>query len=159
VTAEDYDRACRLAARACASQRPFLSREDWEDVCQEAALAMWLGVSVTRVWWSAFDEATRLQGGRRTVQLQMVELGGDEFVEDHRRWLAAADDPEGEALGAVVLERVRACLSGEEWVALSGTVLEGRRWLDVAEELGVPDATVSRWRRRGLVKAECEVMV
>lgn len=153
MTPDEYRQACNLARRAVASQRPYLSPEDVEDACQEAALAVWQG---RHGWWAAFDEATRLQGGRRKVQPTLVPIDGltaEEVALDCVGWLRASDDPEGEALSTVTVERIGAALPEREWRAVEATVLLGRPWAEICGEWGVPDGTVTRWRRRGLEKA------
>jgi DNA-directed RNA polymerase specialized sigma24 family protein len=162
MTPEEYRRAAGIAKRAIFSQRPFLSAEDWEDIQQEAALAAWMGGSVTRVWWSAHDAATKLQGGRRKVQPHVQSFDAlsdsDDAALDHAGWLRAPDDVEATAVDLIALESVRDAMPPNEWVAMAGTLLGGLPWGVVSEMLGVPDGTVSRWRRRGLEKAR-EILV
>lgn len=173
MTAADYARAGRIARHACASQWPFLSREDREEVVQDAALAMWQSGSTTRAWWAAVDSAIKIQGARRVCQpimeslddpdLRWVTQAGPGFNwASQSTWgpdsrgiplalrLAAPDDPEAEVVDRITANWLLDRLPYAHRQAVEATVLDGWNTLEMAAEWGVHDATVGRRRNAGL---------
>jgi DNA-directed RNA polymerase specialized sigma24 family protein len=147
MTPDEYARAVRVARRACASQRPYLSREDWEDVCQEAALAAWAG---RHVFWAAFDEATRLQGGRRKVQPTILYLAEMTTPQGDPMELRGSDDVEAEVVAQLTTEWLLGHLPYAHRQAVELIDIADRPWVEVEATLGVPDGTIARRRVRGL---------
>lgn len=140
MTTEEYRRAKAIAHRACRGWP--LSKQDWEDIEQAAAIAAWKGGTGTHIYWAAWDEGTRLQGGRRKIQPTLITLG-----ELQPR---APDDVEADALERITLDELKARMPERHWRSVAGTVIEDRSWAEVSASLGTCDGTVSRWRRAGL---------
>lgn len=141
VTEEEYRRVQAIVRRACAAQRPFLSAEDWEEVEQDAAVAAWRTGSATRTWWAAVNSATDHQHGRRVHKPVMVPLACDR---------PSTENVEDEVCGRLMADQLLSCLSDGDQAILVETVLLERTQQDVADEMGVNDGTVCRWRAGAL---------
>ena len=141
VTEAEYRRAVAIAQRACRGWR--LSREDWEEVEQDAAVEAWRTGSSTRIWWAAVDGARRISGVRRRCQPVVVQLPPD---------VRSDTDVEAEVLGRVMADQALALLPPRERRAVAATVLAGRTQADLAVEWKVRDSTVSRRRAAGLAR-------
>lgn len=144
MTADDYAHATAIARRACAGWS--LTREDWEDICQEAALRAWRTPDHpgTAAWWGARESAERILRTRRKSHLRLVELDRD---------YAAPSDVEAEVVGQVMVGWLLAAMPAVEREPIVLLDVEDRRWVEVESLLGVPDGTVARRRVRGLARA------
>lgn len=141
MTADEYARAVNVARRACRGWT--LSREDWEDVAQEAALRAWRTPDHfgSAAWWGAREAAERILRVRRKCRPVVVPLDRDR---------PAGVDVEGVAVGRVLAGWLLAGLPVEEREVVSLIDVEDRPWAEVERVLGVPDGTVARRRVRGL---------
>jgi DNA-directed RNA polymerase specialized sigma24 family protein len=144
MNAAEYRRVQSIVRRACGTQRPFLAVEDWEEIEQDAAVTAWRTGSVTRTWWAAVDSATKIQGGRRVHKPPtMVPLTYDR---------ASTQDVEGEVCSRLMADQLLSLLSDGDRALLTETVILDRAQQDVADEMGVNDSTVSRWRAGALLR-------
>lgn len=142
MDAAEYARAVRIAQKACRGRR--LSRDEWQQVEQDAAVALWSSGSVTRAWWAAVDSARKIQGVRRTYQAPVFVP----FVWDGR----APVDVEAEAVSRVMVDGLLDRLPVLERMAVQACVLDGRSPQVVSREFGWWDTTVRRRRARGLAR-------
>jgi DNA-directed RNA polymerase specialized sigma24 family protein len=139
MNAVDYHRAVAIAHRACRG-RP-LSRQDWEEVEQDAAVEAWRTGSVTRIWWAAADGARRIQRIRRVSRPDLVPLTWD---------LCSEADVEAEVVDRLTVEELLGRLPEREREAVEAMVLGGRTGAELAAAWNVADSTISRRRTAAL---------
>jgi RNA polymerase sigma factor (sigma-70 family) len=146
VTPDEYRRARQVARRACAGWA--LTREDWEEVEQDAAVAAWRhGLQPsTRSWAAAHRSAQKIQGRQGKKRPVIVPNNGTEWRK------AAPVDVEGETVERMTVERLLSSLPAEQRIAVEETVLEGRTQQQVADRYGVADSTITRRRQQGLAR-------
>jgi DNA-directed RNA polymerase specialized sigma24 family protein len=141
MTADQYEHACAIARRACHGWT--LSREDWEDVAQEAALRAWRTPDHfgSAAWWGAREAAERILRTRRKQPLRFVPLELEK---------PSGVDVEGEAVGAVMVDWALGHLPATQQVAIRLVDVDDRPWVEVERTLGRSDGSIAGRRRRGL---------
>ena len=147
MDAAEYRRAAAIAQRAC--QGRALSRQDWEEVVQDAALEAWRSGSVTRIWWAAADSARRIQRVRRTCRPVVLPLTRD---------VGSALDVQAEVVGTLTVRQLLAAIPDRERRAVEATVLDGQTQAEVAAAWAIRDSTVSRRRAAGLNRLRAAVL-
>lgn len=147
MDAAEYRRAVAIAQRACRGWR--LSRQDWEEVEQDAAVEAWRSGSVTRIWWAAVDGACRIQRSRHVFRPVVVPLNRD---------VRSTLDVEADVLGRLTADQMLARLPEPERQAVEATVLGGWAQAELAALWGVRDSTVSRRRAVGLGRLRSPVL-
>lgn len=133
----NYDNAKSLARWACKNY--ILTADQWEEVYQETALALWKS-GATRAWGAARDSArSQLYGKSRTLKYQPKFVAFDAVAYD--KSIDMDIDP-------ILIRDLLDKLPVTERDVIQKIYIEDKGWETTSKELGVHDSTVyGRWKR------------